>query len=825
MKRGISELSKGLARVGFLTFESERDAKLGFTCARNSVEEKWIRQGRLSKVDPFPWLRTAQIHGLEVVIMGYTMDAVRVCNEALHSGFKVVLILLEDQVQDPEVLEWLGAMAVHCWSRYPFRNGPVLISADSSSCMVRLDEAGNATDAYVRTNIGGVLTNSETWQYFKGPVIVVDSLGGGEQPTVEEAETSATSRQSLNMLMEQEDEKRKLRASDELSELEVPLELQCPADGPKERMQIRISECDRKPAGDAEVCAVQTTTPSASSEPKMEEETAEKEDLNQMRKRFLAKFAAERAAIIDPHFWQDRYDPERFGFQMVCYRLIWVHSLLGCAASFSLSIEGTVDGYKLVQVLRICVRLAFMTPAWLATAIFFSSSLGFVARTCPNLLNLKATLVALAVYLLLAHVEVGGHYITQFASFSVTLAVALVSSAVLARCTRGLGVSRFNLCWSVVVFAVIWTSVVLAILLPMLFLRLVRVNGYLGAVYLWPTATLLEHSLCHGLRRAYDRLVWRPRQRGAEVFGDQRGTLSVATMIVLGSMEVGKCTALLAGTIQFNRVGFLASSSAAMAIGLVLNVSIRSGWLYSYPALHLPQCRAWLCPDSLTIFINDCRSFVWWAQPLLFLGVMCGRGWVTTNWSVPTLETQVADVWCWSQMTLLIFGFLFVRNLLEDSLSMNISLKHPAPIWEAFGLLMQQRLDCAQDISDPYHLIHFLSLHQNRVLTKTGQLASESGARSTRTTRQVVYSGSCQNDLAPRILATPLFKHTREAHQYQVFFLVFVQWLLYYIIITLAVGMANFHGKCQPSPIDDAGDILRRLLLIEIVDQCNSGHV
>jgi len=143
--------------------------------------EDWLRTGRLPN-DQLPWLRSVQLAGSELPIIGASLEAVRVCVNSWHAGFKPVLIILEDQLgeKSAEVYAAIWKLEKDCFSRGMLQRGPVLISSNSDSCMVRLDDHGHIRGVLARTNAGGLHTVSECWQFFKGHALIIDTPEKGD---------------------------------------------------------------------------------------------------------------------------------------------------------------------------------------------------------------------------------------------------------------------------------------------------------------------------------------------------------------------------------------------------------------------------------------------------------------------------------------------------------------------------------------------------------------------------------------------------------------------------------------------------------------------
>jgi len=150
-------------------------------------DEDWLQTGPTSK-DQLAWLRAVQVSAAELPIVGASPEAVQVCIDSWHAGFKPVFIILEDLLDSrhEEVKNAIWKLEKDCSLGVFFRWGPVLISSKSDSCMIEMNDNGLVTSTFVRTNAAGLNTASECWQLFKGPAIVVDMPGAeAEQPEQE----------------------------------------------------------------------------------------------------------------------------------------------------------------------------------------------------------------------------------------------------------------------------------------------------------------------------------------------------------------------------------------------------------------------------------------------------------------------------------------------------------------------------------------------------------------------------------------------------------------------------------------------------------------
>lgn len=831
------------------TLESSRDVSIGDGVRQEFVNSQWVEVGRIEnqdQPDPHPWLRAVQREGLELVIIGSTLEAVHVCNEAFHAGFKPVLIIMEDQVTDPNVDKLLERLSPCCWSRYPFRTGPVLISSKSEACMVRLDDDGSPVDTYVRTNIAGMSSNAEAWQFFKGPVLVVDPIDSVADAEDDAAYNSAESscgsptggfkRGALEKRIEQESWKRRAttpsEAGSQKGDDKVPMLPSSEGDLPRtptkkeaspakgqDSASIREDQDDDGPVSREGTKGLFTAGGS----------TASERELRNARKLFLKTVHEQRATIVKPSYWHERYDPECFGLQLATYRKLLSNSLYsaGLLACFTLEGLARIKHTDWFGPVRAISSAVLFFPIWLAVATACSGTLGYMTRSRPNRMNIRVTLLTTLVHcgLLLARIE--KYHLSFLAAWATSAAVLFVLVVMMGTLWERMAIPWVNLKWCILATVVPLTSLAAVVCIVMLFLWLCTVNDALAVLLFQPLFFIPELILVRIMASAYQALVWQSRVESGPntVLGDQKVSLSCVTMIILGALETGKFTAIFVGSIRSNGSNYIFLAQLALLLGVLQNVLHRSLWAHCFLGRLFPSLLSWLCPDSMSAFCQDCKFVLWWTPILFVPGVVCGRGLIGQNWNIPPLETPDSSVWCWNQTTALLFGLFVVIKLCEDSFVKYLRIKNPAPVWATFGGTMQSRLD-GGPTCDPCHLCHFLSHVCALDMTKKGlaDRAQLSHAVARKTAAVTVSNAASDTDCVARILAGPNFKHTREIRHYQMLVVTSAQWAIFYTAITLCIGLGNFHTRCPPIDVEDAASVLRRLVLIttDAATECDS---
>mmetsp|Transcript_68548 Transcript_68548/g.200527 ORF Transcript_68548/g.200527 Transcript_68548/m.200527 type:complete len:802 (+) Transcript_68548:78-2483(+) len=788
-------------------FQPRKERRLGCNVGQTPANENWITNGRVGDCDLFPWLRAVQRQGLELVIIGATTDACKVCIDAWFAGFKPVLIIMEDRVHDPRVHTMVHVMSHWCWTRGDFRNGPVIIYSDSSSCMVRLDEVGHVADTYVRTNAGGVFTCSESWSFFRGTAIVVDPF-----MTTDEEEAKLKKKERRVHFQFQPDEAPEALVSSTLCHFDGDSSgvlssgvLTSGIKGSRKTIQSHMAV-----AGTGRGTVRPTSMRRKSARPST---VAEKEEMRTLRNLFLDRIAEERPVVTDSQFWEHRYDPERFSFHLMSWTEMVAMGVFGAAYMILFLLESERVHFDNFPLWRILMECFFVICFVNASVSFFGGALGIISRRDRiSKMALLVGLVHVAVYFPMAYFKFGdAYYLTTSSASLISLGATQLVIPVAARCWK-LTITRAGLCWYLSVAFGISVPWLVSGAVVIMFLRLLPVNGYLAAVLMTLTFEVLEHIGVHTMSQLYNAFVWIPRQTHPNaILGDQKEALSACIIFVRGCVEVGRLGCLICAAVRGSSLDVLSQGLVCLTLNFLLNVAVRSHWLLCAGSRVIrSKWRTLLCPSAVSIFHQDCRYAVGWVRFFLLAGIMVGRYVVHERLDVYWIG-QEPGVWCWNGVAFLMVLMCIFFELLESVIVVYLQTAHPAPVWEVLGDVMMERFN-EDDTHDLCHPIHYM-LRCSPGGFGRQDAATCAGKDILRTKTRVHLGGQDGQDLEARIVSSPNLKCTKCLAFWNLLFVVGAWACIFHTIMPAGLGMGNYHGRCLPATTSNVAMVFQRVVL------------
>mmetsp|Transcript_90267 Transcript_90267/g.264045 ORF Transcript_90267/g.264045 Transcript_90267/m.264045 type:complete len:910 (+) Transcript_90267:31-2760(+) len=634
-----------LERIRRLTGEhiiARRERELSDWGTQHACSREWLKDGKSGRSDLLPWLRGVQRMGYELTIIGSSVDALRVCIEAWWSGFRPVMILMEDQLPDndddgEEVREMMDAMVSYLGDRGLFRHGPIFIYSDSNRCKVHLDGEGRVTDTLVLTNLAGLNTYSESWQLFKGPAIVVDifampelmELKDEEQRAAEAKEASGHSAVRKKGQGQAGGQKKHVQIdaspsflgpepTDEFN-LDVPEEeavtmstvrnkskdlaatrgmlckthvLQVPqAALPKDSEEASAqAPRDSKEASEQAVEPTEAFGPTvtwsvvdskSNEEPRAAAAEGGISDAARRAKNFIRRVRKERPTLISAEFWEERNDFDCAPFSTVAPDTIMPLLLLCTLQSFMYVFQYNFRKDENFGWWRALCKFPGEFNCMVAIVHVYMGALGQeMPRRRPCFVCLLIGFIYYLSVTACINIQVGGFWVSDFAASCFSISLILPIMPAYAHFKPGSSrLTKWNLFWFCSTVVGTFGFFVIVAMIVLSYLMLMTVDSSLAGLYLTAAFGAAETGFVVMMLALYNHTVYYPRRKDPNaILGDQKYILSYCILTTHAFTECGRLAALTSGSARASSLDHLKSIVVTVASNILLNVPGRTFW-------------------------------------------------------------------------------------------------------------------------------------------------------------------------------------------------------------------------------------------------------
>jgi len=537
----------------------------------------------------------------------------------------------------------------------------------------------------------------------------------------------------------------------------------------------------------------------------------------------------EREMVIQPAFWEARYDPDRMHFCTITYDDVLPAMLLGMLQMFCYAFQYNWMNDDWFALWRLPFKWAEF-ECINGLAMLYGTATGMdVKLTGHSMFGVGQGVLYYLSVIAMGQVSIGKYIFSDF-TCSVPWIIVLIGTIPLQSWRRKTRMSKWSLIWYV---SVVWGSFgswffgMVNILVYMLLFSVDK-TGTVASFFLSFAFAACETLQVMMISYSYNAVIWRTRRDNPnKVLGDQKWVLGYAVMLVNAYMETGKLVALLCGAIRATEIDFLQSVAVSASSSLFMSVLSRTDWM-SVILAKITRRPSWVCPTFITAFHMDCKFAMGWPRFFVVFGLLLARGFMHGKWGVEWTPRE-SDLWCWNGFVLCTLLIVFVFEVLEDWIVFSINSQYPAPVWAVFEDCMREQFS-SPGYSDIFHVSHYfvpqtdLQADDQMQFEKLAKLGGVRKRHSTvghrRSTNQSIrQSSTAVNTSSEKLVVSPNFRGVRRFTWFQLQVLIPAIVAFVHTTMQFGLGVGSYLGNCRPIQLEGNVPLVLRMAIV-ITKEC-----